>query len=177
LRQIVVQFVYNSPLPLDVLRDLQHIRRRMETEVGKESEKQFHFKAGAGGLLDVEFATQLLQLKNGNKHSGLRHSNTQKVLRGLAGEGLLKKEWFLDLNRGYEFLRLLENRWRLSAPLSSTAIARSAESLDRLARLCRFEKKITPESGGRFEKHYLEITQKVRQAYQAVVESLVATEP
>ena len=173
LRQIVETFVYQSPLPIEVFKELQHIRRRMEMEVGKESDKQFHFKAGSGGLVDVEFAVQFLQMKHGANQPGLRQANTHKALRTLVSAGILSGELYQDLNRGYEFLRSLENRLRLSAPMSSTAIARSPESLERFSRLCRFEKKITPASSQRFEKHYLEVTRKVRQAYQSIVQSLI----
>ena len=51
LRQIVESFVYQPKLSVEVVENLAHIRHRMETEVGKESEKKFHLKVGAGGLV------------------------------------------------------------------------------------------------------------------------------
>jgi glutamate-ammonia-ligase adenylyltransferase len=172
LRGIIESYVFQPQLSSETVKHLAHVRHRMEMEVGKESEKKFHLKVGAGGLVDVEFATQLLQLKHGNKSPALRNSNTLAALRKLRQSQILSKELYEDFSKGYEFLRLLENRLKLAIPSGSATLSRSPDSLEHFARLCRFERKFTAESASRFEKHYLQITLKIRQAYQAVLTSL-----
>ncbi len=173
LREIIESYVFQPELSVEVLKNLAHIRRRMETEVGKESEKQFHLKVGAGGLVDVEFAAQMLQLKHGSEIPALRKSNTQAALRQLWRSQILSEPLYADLSKGYEFLRLLENRLKLAIPYGSATLSRSPESMERFARLCRFERKFKDDSASRFEKHYLQVTQKNHQAYQAVLNSLM----
>jgi glutamate-ammonia-ligase adenylyltransferase len=172
LRCLVRDFVYQPELPAEVIKELVHIRHRMEVEVGKELGKQFHLKSGAGGLVDIEFSAQLLQLKHGGQIPLLRQSNTLAALRLLAKEGILPESSYRDFLKGYEFLRLLENRLRLTAPYGSAVLSRAPEALERLARLCRFERKFKAGTGERFEAQYLAATQKIRQAYGAVVSKL-----
>ncbi len=60
-----------------MVKEIAHIRHRMEIELAKEAEENsFHIKAGAGGLVDIEFAVQMMQLKHGCRHPALQISNT-----------------------------------------------------------------------------------------------------
>ena len=138
----------------------------MEIELGKETEDQrFHLKAGSGGLLDIEFSTQLLQIRHGWQFPQLRISNTLLALRRLRQLELLAEEQFQDFYRGYEFLRLLENRLRLASPHSSTSFPRAPKMLCKMVWLLGRKRAGDFASGERFESAYTAITQNNRKVF------------
>ena len=92
--------------------DVQAMRRRVLANV-PESLRQRELKLGEGGLRDVEFAVQLLQLVHGRIDESLREPNTVEALNSLMIGGYVGREDTDKLIRAYEFLRLLEHRLQL----------------------------------------------------------------
>ena len=92
--------------------DVQAMRRRVLANV-PESLRQRELKLGEGGLRDVEFAVQLLQLVHGRIDESLREPNTVAALTSLMVGGYVGREDTDKLIRAYEFLRLLEHRLQL----------------------------------------------------------------
>lgn len=92
--------------------DVQAMRRRVLANV-PESLRARELKLGYGGLRDVEFAVQMLQLVHGRIDDTLRSSNTVEALRALMRGGYVGREDAKRLIDAYEFLRLLEHRLQL----------------------------------------------------------------
>lgn len=92
--------------------DVQAMRRRVLDNVPEEM-RQRELKLGQGGLRDVEFAVQLLQLVHGRYDSSLRERNTVAALKALTDGGYVGREDSRLLVEAYEFLRLLEHRLQL----------------------------------------------------------------
>ncbi|HWJ66489.1 MAG TPA: bifunctional glutamine-synthetase adenylyltransferase/deadenyltransferase, partial [Nocardioides sp.] len=86
-------------------------RRVLEHIPAREADRQL--KLGAGGLRDVEFAVQLLQLVHGRADESLRVPNTVQALSALADGGYVGRDDAANLRASYEFLRLLEHRLQL----------------------------------------------------------------
>lgn len=173
LEQMINGFVYQPELSVETVKELDHIRRRMEVELGKETaENQFHLKAGAGGLIDVEFSTQLLQLKHGQGQPDLREPNTLAALQKLRQQKLVSPDQYKAFTQGYEFLRLLENRLRLNSPYGATTIARTPQVLTKLSRQAGMAPTSDNKGAEKFEKKYLAITAAIRKAYRSIVEQL-----
>jgi glutamate-ammonia-ligase adenylyltransferase len=142
----------------------------MELELGKEAEGQrFHLKAGTGGLVDVEFATQLLQMKYGATSKELRVPNTLTALQRLLSRHLITKTQYGALHGGYEFLRMVENRLRITSPSGGPHFSRSQESLSRVFRLLNPELDTSPRQIKDFEKTYLARTRQVRSEFDKIV--------
>lgn len=92
--------------------DVQAMRRRVVDNVpGNLRDREL--KLGSGGLRDVEFAVQLLQLAHGRSDESLRVLNTIDALQALISGGYIGREDGQDLIAAYEFLRLLEHRLQL----------------------------------------------------------------
>ncbi|NED84800.1 hypothetical protein G3I76_32485, partial [Streptomyces sp. SID11233] len=70
-------------------------------------------KLGPGGLRDVEFAVQLLQLVHGRTDTGLRSPTTLAALAELADGGYIGRTDAFQLDEAYRFLRSLEHRIQL----------------------------------------------------------------
>lgn len=92
--------------------DVQAMRRRVLENV-PEDLRHLELKLGYGGLRDVEFAVQLLQLVHGRFDPELRAPNTIEALEALMQGGYVGREDAAQLTEAYEFLRLLEHRLQL----------------------------------------------------------------
>ena len=92
--------------------DVQAMRRRVLENVPADARSR-ELKLGPGGLRDVEFAVQLLQLVHGRIDDSLRARNTLAALAALAEAGYVGREDAKVLTEAYEFLRLLEHRLQL----------------------------------------------------------------
>ncbi|XAS75548.1 bifunctional [glutamine synthetase] adenylyltransferase/[glutamine synthetase]-adenylyl-L-tyrosine phosphorylase [Dermatophilaceae bacterium Sec6.4] len=93
--------------------DVQAMRARVEQYVpASESERQL--KLGPGGLRDVEFSTQLLQLVHGRTDERLRHRSTLAAIEALVRGGYVGRQAGEELDRCYRRLRVLEHRIQLS---------------------------------------------------------------
>lgn len=92
--------------------DVQQMRRRVEAHV-PVGEVDRQLKLGPGGLRDIEFAVQLLQLVHGRSDETLRSGNTLRALEALAAGGYVGREDAASLGDAYRFLRSLEHRLQL----------------------------------------------------------------
>ena len=92
--------------------DVQAMRRRVEEHVpAAESARQL--KLGPGGLRDVEFSVQLLQLVHGRTDRSLRSGTTLEALAALSRGGYVAREDAAVLDESYRLLRTLEHRIQL----------------------------------------------------------------
>jgi glutamate-ammonia-ligase adenylyltransferase len=96
----------------DFVPEVQAMRRRVIENVpaGMRSRE---IKLGPGGLRDVEFAVQLLQLVHGRNDESLHVASTVDALAALGESGYIGRDDTANLTASYEFLRLLEHRLQL----------------------------------------------------------------
>ncbi|HEX4688149.1 MAG TPA: bifunctional [glutamine synthetase] adenylyltransferase/[glutamine synthetase]-adenylyl-L-tyrosine phosphorylase [Nocardioides sp.] len=119
--------------------DVQAMRRRvLEAIPARDAERQL--KLGAGGLRDVEFAVQLLQLVHGRTDEQLREPGTLRALDTLTARGYVGREDGDALHAAYEFLRTLEHRIQLQHLRRTHVVPGDEESLRRLGRGMGFTK-------------------------------------
>ena len=64
----------------------------MEKELAKESISKVNIKTGKGGLVDIEFIVQMLQLRHGKKYPSIRHGNTLMAIEALGKKHLLEED-------------------------------------------------------------------------------------
>ncbi|RRO14944.1 bifunctional [glutamine synthetase] adenylyltransferase/[glutamine synthetase]-adenylyl-L-tyrosine phosphorylase [Saccharopolyspora rhizosphaerae] len=92
--------------------DVRSMRRRVEEHVPSDLAER-ELKLGRGGLRDVEFAVQLLQMVHGRSDESLRSSSTLEALRALGDGGYVARADAADLIDSYRFLRTVEHRLQL----------------------------------------------------------------
>lgn len=92
--------------------DVQRMRRRVEESIPADRVER-ELKLGPGGLRDVEFAVQLLQLVHGRTDPALRHATTLDALAALADGGYIGRKDAATLHDSYRFLRTVEHRLQL----------------------------------------------------------------
>jgi len=96
----------------DFVPEVQAMRRRVESLVPTDVRVR-EIKLGTGGLRDVEFAVQLLQLVHGRSDESLQVASTVDALAALGAGGYIGRDDAANLTASYEFLRLLEHRLQL----------------------------------------------------------------
>jgi glutamate-ammonia-ligase adenylyltransferase len=123
VRRVLRELVYDRPLPAGAVREISDVRRRMEVELAQETPRRRHVKLGRGGLVDVEFLAQCLQLVHGGTRPEVRAPSTRGALAGLARAGVLSADRAKELQAHYRFLRRVSAATRLLG-------ARPADVLD-----------------------------------------------
>ncbi|KQB86823.1 bifunctional [glutamine synthetase] adenylyltransferase/[glutamine synthetase]-adenylyl-L-tyrosine phosphorylase [Corynebacterium lowii] len=111
-REVLDPLVWGASQRESFVEDVQAMRRRVLDNV-PEDMRDRELKLGRGGLRDVEFAVQLLQLVHGRSDESLRVPATVGALRALVTAGAIGREDGQGLIDAYEFLRLLEHRLQL----------------------------------------------------------------
>jgi glutamate-ammonia-ligase adenylyltransferase len=126
--------IYRDDNPAVLAAEVRAMRKRMQEERGREDAAQYNIKQGTGGLVDIEFLAQYLQLRHGKTHAWVRVPGTINALRALRKEGLLSPEDHRRLCDAYLFLRRLESRLRIVANQSTSFLSRDPDKLGVLAK-------------------------------------------
>jgi len=113
--------------------DVRSMRRRVERHI-RPAEADRQLKLGPGGLRDVEFAVQLLQLVHGRADDSLRSGTTLTALAALTQGGYVGRADGAVLDEAYRFLRTLEHRLQLERLRRIHVLPRSDEDLWRFGR-------------------------------------------
>ena len=110
------------------------MKARAEQEMVRRGLEDREVKRGRGGIRDIEFAIQLLQLVHGGLDAALRSPNTLDALREMAEGGYVDAEDADALAAAYRFLRTVEHRLQLVDELQVHEIPASLVAQTRLAR-------------------------------------------
>lgn len=133
----------------------QRMRERV-TENISANEIDSQIKLGPGGLRDIEFTVQLLQLVHGRTDESLRHRDTLGAIASLAQGGYIGRSEADAFSRHYRFLRLLEHRIQLSQ-MRRTHLMPSSESARRSVARSVDVKQTADELLSRWENVKLEV--------------------
>jgi glutamate-ammonia-ligase adenylyltransferase len=105
--------VWSSASRENFVEGVQRMRERVTDNI-PSNELDYQLKLGPGGLRDVEFTIQLLQLVHGQTDELVRQRATLPALAALADQGYIGRVEASEFSRDYRFLRLLEHRLQLS---------------------------------------------------------------
>lgn len=173
---ITAEFAYARGLEREDIGEIHHLRMRMERELAGENESLFNLKKGRGGLVDIEFLTQMLQLAHGHRLPSLRRRETLEALKALRGELILKSAEYRLLADGYLFLRHLDHRLRLERDQSIDAFEAEPGRLDGIAKALGYSGnkagKRGATSGKRLLRDYESRREKIRACYERYFLSL-----
>lgn len=150
---------------------LHHLRMRMERELAKEGPERYDVKLGRGGIVDVEFAVQWLQMKHGTDVR-VRTTDTESAIAALESCGYLDASAAAVFSEGYAMLRRLEQALRVVHGTSASLIEAGAPGLAALARRMGFRDGASVPSGTAADallERYRAVTRDVRAAYLSVI--------
>jgi glutamate-ammonia-ligase adenylyltransferase len=161
------ELIYRPTSVESLAANIAAMRRRMELELTKEKVGERHVKLGSGGIVDIEFIVQFLQLAYGSTLSALRVNNTLKVLEAARGAGLLADVDVAQLCDSYRFLRTVQNRLRVVADRDISTLPQDPSRLDRLARRLGYHAGDGGIPGERLLADYQRHAERVRGIYEA----------
>src|SRR5438105_3362935 len=131
-------FIYpRSPTP-DLLDEIANIKRRIERDVIRSDALERDVKLGRGGIREIEFVVQTLQLIHAGRHVFLRETSTLNALRALSQLELIQGKEVADLDGAYRFLRQVEHRLQIATEQQTHTIPREPAALNYLARSLGF---------------------------------------
>ncbi|GAB3227592.1 bifunctional [glutamine synthetase] adenylyltransferase/[glutamine synthetase]-adenylyl-L-tyrosine phosphorylase [Glycomyces halotolerans] len=129
----VQPFIWGAASRPGVVADIRDMRRKVADSVPR-AERKWEIKLGPGGLRDIEFAVQLLQLVHGRGDPALRVRSTLEALEVLVAGGYLARRDGEELTATYIFLRTVEHRLQLQRLLRTHRVPDGGEPLHHLAR-------------------------------------------
>jgi len=130
----VADLVYPAELAPGAIDEVRRTKVRIEEYVRARGKEAVEVKRGRGGIRDVEFAVQLLQIVHGRRDERLREPNTLRALAVLAAEGYVAEADAEALADAYRFLRRVEHRLQMVRDLQTHELPEDRPSLTRLGR-------------------------------------------
>ncbi len=107
--KMITPFVYRKTITKEELKEIVEMKKLIEQDAKSFSDKEINIKTCDGGIREVEFTVQILQLVYGGKNKNLRERSTYKSIQKLEKENIISKNEAKKLKDGYLFLRKLEH--------------------------------------------------------------------
>jgi [glutamine synthetase] adenylyltransferase / [glutamine synthetase]-adenylyl-L-tyrosine phosphorylase len=137
-------FVYKRFLSFSEINEIKAMKRKIEQKAHRDGASR-EVKTGPGGIRDVEFTIQFLQLLNGGDLPALRRRDTLGAMQQLELAGCLTDAESRGLDDAYRFLRKVEHRLQLLFDLQTHRLPERADELRKLALRLGYTQK-TPEN-------------------------------
>ncbi|RWZ51646.1 bifunctional [glutamine synthetase] adenylyltransferase/[glutamine synthetase]-adenylyl-L-tyrosine phosphorylase [Labedella phragmitis] len=125
--------VWSSSSREGFVESVQRMRERVTEHIPTE-DVHHQLKLGPGGLRDIEFTVQLLQLVHGSTDDAVHQRGTLAALDALAGRGYIGRAEAADFAADYRLLRVLEHRLQLTRLRRTHLMPRDEDALRALAR-------------------------------------------
>ncbi len=170
--EIVRPFVWRKSLDLASIEKLRAIKNQVHESVKKMPQKGFNVKLGEGGIREIEYFIQILQLLYGGKHPEMRSASTLESLRVAEKLKLVPSRDALQLKDAYLFLRKTEHRLQcLNESQTHSIPTPTAEQKALARRMGYFE-----EDPNEARQHFFDDLTRYRTFVQSTFESLFNTE-
>ena len=169
--EMIQPFRFPPSLSADVLREVAAVKDRIENEVVGADELERNVKLGRGGIREIEFIAQSLQILHAGKLPFLQTAQTLPCLAKLAQYKLLAEAEAQQLDAAYRFLRDVEHRLQMEENRQTHTIPADRPAQLRLARLMGFK------SGAEFEAARQLHTGNVRRVYDRLLKAELPQAP
>jgi [glutamine synthetase] adenylyltransferase / [glutamine synthetase]-adenylyl-L-tyrosine phosphorylase len=134
LFQRLQSFIYPRSVSPEMLEEVSTIKGRIEREILGADGLKRNVKLGYGGIREIEFVAQTLQLLHGAQHAFLQERSTLKALRGLRELGFIPYQDMETLIEAYHFLRTVEHRLQIEAEAQTHTLPDQPAAFARLER-------------------------------------------
>lgn len=157
--------VYPERLDPEVVDEVREMKGRVEAKpiVRREGDRQI--KLGPGGLRDIEFSVQLLQLVHGRADHDLRVGGTLPALARLAERGYIAEDDAETFASAYRFLRAVEHRLQLAEERRTHTVPEDPGRLERLARSLGYRAESDVPAREPFESELRRVQSSVRDVH------------
>ena len=141
-------WVYRRYLSLADIAGIKGLKRRIEDGAPSSEDKRTDLKTGRGGIRDIEFVIQFLQLLNGGALPEVRTGNTLEAIVSLEESGCLTNQERSILDDNYCYLRRLEHRIQIMFDLQTPHLARRRRSAVAAGQADGLHGRQPPRAGG-----------------------------
>ena len=178
--ELAHSFCYSHPITSDEKSEIVHTRQRKESQATRKSKSRrrrsskvqrstANVKSGYGGLVDIEFAVQTLQLIHGTEHKSIRVANTLMAIDKLLGIGVLTETQCEGLSESYQYLRSVENALRIVHDRALDSLPTNHSELAQLARRLGYEETEDTSIVDAFLQDYGKWTEKTRTLFNEIL--------
>ncbi len=140
------RWLWSHPFSADDLRSLRALKHRAEQQVTRRGLNEREIKAGPGGIRDIEFTVQLLQLVHGHADADIRSPNTMLALEEMTGAGYVDPRDAAQLVTAHTFLRTVEHRLQLVDDQQVHTVPTDPAAVEHLARVMGYRDKPTGDA-------------------------------
>ena len=162
-------FVYRKFLDFAALEEIQEIKSRIEAKLSARKGQGHHVKLGPGGIREVEFFVQALQLIYGGREPKLQERSTIAALGKLLECGYLSPEEHRALREAYLFLRDLEHKLQMVYHFQTHELPTEPAELYKCARRMGFKAKTEPATVDQFLAAFHAHRATVEQSFQNLI--------
>ena len=146
------------------MREIRTLKARMEAErLPRGGDRKTHFKLGHGGLSDVEWVVQLVQLRHAHAHPELRTTSTMGALAAAERLGLVGAEHAADLAAAWRLASSMRNAGVLFRDKALDAVPSDPRDADGIARILG----LPGGSGQELAERYRRVARRARAAHEA----------
>lgn len=146
--------------------EIRRIKARVDSErLPRGADPATHTKLGRGGLADVEWTAQLLQLRHAGEHESLRRTGTLAALRAMVPLGLLSSSDALALEAGWMMASRSRNAIMLVRGRAADQLPRPGKELLGMTRAMGYP---PDRDAGEFLEDYLRVTRRTRSVVERV---------
>lgn len=165
---MVRSFIYNGPFGSKGREEVRRLKERIDEKISALNQTGFHVKLGFGGIREIEFIVQSLQVEFGGKEPGIRELNTMKALKKLLRFRYLSREDYRALSEAYLFLRDLENKLQMADDLQTHLLPADPNQAGICAMRLGYEDRGTLPAADQLLNDYRGHTGRVRRIFQKV---------
>jgi glutamate-ammonia-ligase adenylyltransferase len=178
--QAIEPFVYRKYLSFAEINEIKALKRRIENKASSAGVSGTEVKTGRGGIRDIEFTIQFLQLLNGGDLREVRQRDTLAAMQALERVGCLTDQEYRVLDDAYRFLRKTEHRLQLLFDLQTHQLPAGEDELRKLARRMGYSAESTrnggSDPGAAFLHNYQEKTEPTRRILDHLLHQTFAGE-
>ncbi|MGH9224935.1 MAG: bifunctional [glutamine synthetase] adenylyltransferase/[glutamine synthetase]-adenylyl-L-tyrosine phosphorylase [Acidimicrobiales bacterium] len=158
--------IWDRPFTADDLRAVRTMKARAEAELARKGLTDREVKRGRGGIRDIEFAVQLLQLVHGRHDAALRSPSTLEALGELGRAGYIDAADARALDEAYHLLRTVEHRLQLEREQQVHAIPTDKAAQERLARVLGYRDTADATAGELLHRYLRRLQAGVRSIHE-----------
>ncbi len=156
---------YPESLSEQDMREVRRVKARVEAErLPRGADPARHLKLGRGGLSDVEWLAQLLQLQHAGKHPELRTTSTVEALEAAAALGLMDAGDAVILLRAWRLASRIRSANVIWTGRASDLLPSSRRDLEAVARWCGYGQ----GNAAALEEDYLRLSRRARAVFERV---------
>ena len=156
---------------LKIVEEVRSVKERIDAKMAERGHEQRNVKLGVGGIREIEFLVQTIQVLAGRRLSGILARGTMSSLARLQKAGILSKKQQVDLARAYQFLRDVEHKLQMVHDLQTHALPDQQKDLERCAIRMGYDRDDRPIALKQFQSDLAAHTTAVHHIFRSFFET------